>query len=82
MTIGSWCIWILLPVVYLGAFLSGLRPGLWRGTRLLPLFAALGLMLVSVSSQLELWEAAAITLALSAVLLSGVHCVAAERDYG
>lgn len=31
---------VLIPVVYLGGFLSGIRPGSWFGTRLLPLLGA------------------------------------------
>jgi hypothetical protein len=80
MTIGSWCVWICLPVVYLGAFLAGIRPGLWRGTRLMPLFAGMGMLVVS--SDLTWWGAVASSVVVSAVLLSGVHYVAAERDFG
>ena len=34
---GSLRIWLLLPLVYLGAFTSGIRQGRWFGSRLLPL---------------------------------------------
>lgn len=37
MTVGAWKQVLLLPLIYLGAFLSGLRPGRWFGTRLIPL---------------------------------------------
>lgn len=30
-------IWLILPLVYLGAFASGIRPARWFGSRLLPL---------------------------------------------
>lgn len=30
-------VWLLLPLVYLGAFASGIRPARWFGSRLLPL---------------------------------------------
>jgi hypothetical protein len=32
-------IWLLLPVAYLGAFASGIRPARWFGSRLLPLLS-------------------------------------------
>ncbi len=41
MTVGSWQFWSHLPLFYLGAFLSGLRPGRWLGSRGLPLAAGL-----------------------------------------
>ena len=34
---GSIRIWLVLPLVYLGAFASGIRPARWFGSRLLPL---------------------------------------------
>ncbi len=43
MTLGAWEAWLSIGVLYLGAFLSGIRPGRWIGTRLLPLLAAGGL---------------------------------------
>jgi ABC-type transport system involved in multi-copper enzyme maturation permease subunit len=39
MTDDAFRIWLLLPLVYLGAFASGIRPGRWFGSRLLPLVA-------------------------------------------
>ena len=32
-------IWLIMPLVYLGAFASGIRPARWFGSRLLPLFS-------------------------------------------
>jgi ABC-type transport system involved in multi-copper enzyme maturation permease subunit len=31
--------WLILPLVYLGSFASGIRPARWFGSRLLPLFS-------------------------------------------
>jgi hypothetical protein len=39
MTVWAWKAWIAIGIVYLGAFLSGIRPGRWIGTRLVPLAA-------------------------------------------
>ncbi len=36
----TWKTWWAMPLVYLGAFLSGLRPARWIGTRLFPLGGA------------------------------------------
>ena len=35
-----------IPILYFGAFLSGLRPGRWYGTQFLPLFAGILLYVV------------------------------------
>jgi hypothetical protein len=40
MTEPTWLCWIVIVVCYLGAFLAGVRPGRWFGTRLLPVPAA------------------------------------------
>jgi hypothetical protein len=48
MTEMVWLCWITSVVCYLGAFLAGIRPGRWIGTRLLPVpagFLAAGLVL-------------------------------------
>lgn len=41
MTRETWQTWLAGAAVYLGAFLSGLRPAAWLGTRLAPLAASL-----------------------------------------
>ncbi len=46
MTRTGWFYLALAPLVYLGGFLSGIRPGSWFGTRLLPLLGSL--MLIGV----------------------------------
>jgi len=49
MTASVWFGWISLITIYLGAFLSGIRPAAWIGTRLAPLAAAAAiLMLVTI----------------------------------
>ena len=40
MTLKALRVWLCLPILYLGAFLSGLRPAHWFATRLAPLIAA------------------------------------------
>jgi len=40
MTVPVWSFWFIVTLLYLGAFLTGIRPGRWYGSRLLPLVAA------------------------------------------
>ncbi len=40
MTGPAFRIWLVLPILYLGAFASGIRPARWFGSRLVPLVAA------------------------------------------
>jgi hypothetical protein len=47
MTIPAWQTYLLMPGLYLGAFLTGIRPGRWFGTRLLPA-AAVALLLTLI----------------------------------
>ncbi len=81
MTIGTWLLWFRLPLFYLGAYLSGLRPGRWLGSRALPLFAAplLFLMLSIVAS----WPlvSVALTLLVELAYLIAIYFVAQSRDY-
>jgi hypothetical protein len=81
MTAGVWQEVFALPLVYLGAFLSGLRPGRWFGTRLLPLAGCL-LLLVGLDS-LPRWWLLSFPLGLLAyaLLAANVCFVARARDY-
>jgi hypothetical protein len=81
MSAPAWRIVFLMPLLYLGAFLSGLRPARWFGTRLLPLVAALVLMIVL--HNLPWWWAATFPLAalLYGLLVANVCYVARARDY-
>ena len=81
MTLQSWQCWISVTGVYFGAFLSGLRPARWFGTRLAPLIGA-GLLL-GLAQIVPYWW----TLGLGAVLLidawlvATILAVARTRDY-
>lgn len=48
MAMESWKLATMLPLVYLGGFLSGIRPGNWFGTRLLPVLSSI-LLVVSIA---------------------------------
>ncbi|NLS95371.1 MAG: hypothetical protein GXX96_24785 [Planctomycetaceae bacterium] len=81
MTYPIWKTWAAMPVVYLGAFLSGLRPARWWGTRLVPLAAIA--MPALAASLIPMWWFFSVPLAaLAAVLLIvSILWVGETRDY-
>jgi hypothetical protein len=81
MAVPYWLNAARLPIAYLGAFLSGLRPGRWLGSRLLP--AAAGLcccLLLSLTNSVP-WLSLALTLGAVALLLVAILHVAESRDF-
>jgi hypothetical protein len=70
----------LLVLVYLGGFLSGIRPGRWFGTRLAPL---LGAMIVAIFvGVIEFWWLQLPVLAMAYVFwLVTIDHYAQNRDY-
>jgi hypothetical protein len=81
MTGPAWRVYLLTPLVYLGAFLSGLRPGDWLGTRLLPLAAGAGLAAVLVAVPWWWLVGLPAAAALGATLVAAICHVARMRDY-
>lgn len=81
MTDSSWRLWAVLPIFYLGAFLSGLRPARWVGTRLLPLAACC--FLAVLVSLMPFWWAVGLplTLVLDGLLIGSICYVGRMRDY-
>jgi hypothetical protein len=81
MTGPTWRLTFLLPLLYLGAFLSGLRPARWFGTRLLPLVASI-LMLALLYTVPWWWTVGLpLTLLLYGSLTANVCFVGQVRDY-
>jgi hypothetical protein len=78
MTLSTWETALLTPLLYVGAFLSGIRPARWYATRLLPLAASLLGFIV-----LSLWGVlgAVLGVLLCGVLITNVFYVARVRDY-
>ncbi len=80
MTMPAWRLAFLMPLVYLGAFLSGLRPARWFGTRLLPLVAS-GALVVLLNGMPRWVFSIALAGILCGLLVVSVCFVARERDY-
>ena len=80
MTAGAWQLWLCMPLLYLGAFLSGIRPARWFGTRLVPLVAAgFATFLVAM---VPWWWLTAVGLAISAaIIVVNIFYYAEQRDY-
>ena len=82
MTASAWEAWGVIAIVYLAAFLAGIRPARWFGTRLLPLAAGGGLAILLVFA-LMFWPLLGIAaLLLAAACLIGlIHFTARTRDF-
>ena len=81
MTLPAWQAWLSIAAIYLAAFLSGIRPARWYGSRLFPLAMA-GLLAVLISLLPWWWICGLAALVLLAVLLiTAVLHVARIRDY-
>ena len=81
MTVPIWKVWITMPLLYLGAFLSGIRPARWVGTRLLPLAAAGTLVLLLPRSALVAGLRTGAHVLFSVVLVGSIFFVVRTRDF-
>ena len=84
MTVPYWAIWLGMTLLYLGAFLTGLRPGRGYGSRLLPLAATSPVIFIVVASALVgghvLWPLLLVFIA-GAWMIAMISLVARARDY-
>ncbi|MEX2316524.1 MAG: hypothetical protein WD669_05190 [Pirellulales bacterium] len=79
MTGSAWQLTACLLLVYLGTFLSGIRPARWFGTRLAPLVTSGG---VAFAVSGALWWVATVAIAAVALAsLAGIFYYAQARDY-
>lgn len=81
MTAPAWKLWFSLPLLYLGAFLSGIRPARWFGTKLAPIAAAIVMAMFVAYAP---WYLAIGPLGWGlwvALTLSGVFYYVRNRDY-
>lgn len=81
MTIPVWRVWLSMPVIYLGAMLSGMRPARWAGTRLAPLVGVM--VLTALIQDLPYWMILGplSLLAVVAALIINIVSVSQTRDY-
>ena len=82
MTANAWNAWVVIAVIYLAAFLAGIRPARWFGTRLLPL-AAGGPLAVLLALALFFWPlpGTAAFLLVAACLIGLIQFTARTRDF-
>jgi hypothetical protein len=81
MTASAWKAWSVIVLIYLGAFLSGIRPGRWVGTRLLPLVGTV--MLTSFIGLFPWWRLFGLPALIffGASLMGLIFFVAQTRDF-
>jgi hypothetical protein len=74
-------LWIVMPLVYLGAFVSGIRPARWFGSRLLPLVSVA--IPATVLGLIPHWWLIGLPLLLlvAAVLVSDILWETETRDF-
>ncbi len=84
MTVPIWIGWFDMTLLYLGAFHTGIRPGRWYRSRLLPLVAAAAATFVAaeVANELEavFWPCL-IVLVAGAWLVAMILLAVQTRDY-
>jgi ABC-type transport system involved in multi-copper enzyme maturation permease subunit len=84
MTFQSWAAWRIIAICYFGAFLTGLRPGRWFGTRLAPMAAVVlpAALVAFFSNVLHWWFLGWLILILiCAFLVNMILYVLRTRDY-
>ena len=82
MTATTWEAWGVIVIVYLAAFLTGMRTARWFGTRLLPL-AAGGVLAGALMLCLMYWPLLGIPafVLVAACLVGLIHFTARTRDF-
>ena len=80
MTWSSWWMLAVLPILYFGAFLSGVRPAHWYGTRLFPLLVA-GLVVAFLAGSPWPWLNATVWPLSVGGLLWAIDASVDERDF-
>ncbi len=83
MTSLTWCLTAGMMIPYFGAFLSGIRPGKWVGTRPLPLLGAIVCMAVCLGPLISGYPVASLSMILIAVVgyVASILHIATQRDY-
>ena len=87
MTLPCWGIWFAMVLPYLGAFLTGIRPGRWYGSRLLPLLACAALVYILFITSFESTQSnsalryCTVLLVLDLWMTAAIAFVARNRDF-
>jgi hypothetical protein len=81
MTVAAWEAWGVIAIVYLAAFLAGIRPARWFGTRLLPLAAGGSLAILLMFALFWPLLGVAAILLVAACLIGLIHFTARTRDF-
>jgi hypothetical protein len=81
MTGSAFQCWLILPLFNLGAFASGIRPGRWFGSRLLPLFSVVVPAVVALILPSWWLLGLPLTCLTVSVLVSNILWTAETRDY-
>ena len=81
MTLWAWQLCVQMPLIYLGAFMSGLRPGRWFGSRFLPLAGGVAVVFALKSLDGWPWAALAGCLAAEACFVLVILDVGRTRDF-
>jgi hypothetical protein len=81
MTAGVWRLWIVMPILYFGAFLTGIRPARWYASRLFPLIAAVFFCFLSFSFPNGFVSSAVITILVIACFIACIFVASEDRDY-
>lgn len=80
MTVPAWRCVLAMTILYLTAFLSGLRPARWFGTRLLPLVA--GVVATMLVTAVPLYAISlAVAVVTIAISMTGIFQFVAHRDF-
>jgi hypothetical protein len=81
MTGDSWLLACALPIIYVGGFLSGIRPARWFGTRLLPLLSAMFYVTFVLTLADYWWVQIPLILIGYAAFLAAIGYCTRSRDY-
>lgn len=80
MTVPGWRMWLSMSLVYLGAFMTGIRPARWFGTRLIPLVTS-GVIVFIATMLLWWWAGVLLVLVADGLFVVSILYSVQERDY-
>jgi hypothetical protein len=81
MTSWEWLLWLSMSLIYLGAFLAGIREARWFGTRLFPIITAIPLMAIAAEMPVSYAARIGIVIVTALIYLAAIFHVVQTRDY-